>query len=174
MVVRLQKDQFTAGDMVIAVRSRRKAKPTAGFYGAGASEMKRVIVGGSTMNPTSKVVSEDTYKKANETPNERFNRLVNEKVESIKHENEEKYIRQSVNYAANKILESTPISATVSDKGEETKDSDDYFDTEPVKEEVMLEDKVREEAQDVLHERAKQILKEIEEDMKQINLRRSY
>jgi hypothetical protein len=124
MVVRLQKDQFTAGDMVIAVRSRRRAKPTAGFYGAGASEMKRVIIGGTTMNPTSKVVR---------------------------------------------------VSETVSDKGMQFKESDDYFDTEPaVEEEQSLEQQVREEAQDALTERAKQILKEIEEDMKQINLRRSY
>jgi hypothetical protein len=130
MVVRLQKDQFTAGDMVIAVRSRRRAKPTAGFYGAGASEMKRVIVGGTTMNPTSKVV-----------------RVAEE---------------------------STPISATVSDKGMQFKDSDDYFSNEPIQEEQSLEQQVREEAQDALTERAKQILKEIEEDMKQINLRRSY
>jgi len=122
MVVRLQKDQFTAGDMVIAVRSRRRAKPTAGFYGAGASEMKRVV--GTTMNPTSKVVR---------------------------------------------------VSETVSDKGMQFKESDDYFDTEPaVEEEQSLEQQVREEAQDALTERAKQILKEIEEDMKQINLRRSY
>jgi hypothetical protein len=130
MVVRLQKDQFTAGDMVIAVRSRRRAKPTAGFYGAGASEMKRVVVGGTTMNPTSKVV-----------------RVAEE---------------------------STPISATVSDKGMQFKDSDDYFSNEPIQEAPSLEQQVREEAQDALTERAKQILKEIEEDMKQINLRRSY
>jgi hypothetical protein len=134
MVVRLKKDQFTAGDMVIAVRSRRRAKPTAGFYGAGASEMKRVIVGGTTMNPTSKVV-----------------RVAEE---------------------------STPISATVSDKGEQFKDSDEYFSTEPVKEvqevqEVQevpsLEEQVREESQDALNERARRLLTEIEEDVRQMN-----
>lgn len=124
MVVRLQKDQFTAGDMVIAVRSRRKAKADPRFYGAGSSEMKKVIVGGSTMNPTSKVVR---------------------------------------------------VSETVSDKGEQFKESDDYFSTEPaVEEEQSLEEKVREESVDTLHERARQILKEIEADMQQINLKRSY
>jgi hypothetical protein len=56
MVVRLKKDQFTAGDMTFMVRSRRRAKPTAGFYGAAASEKKSVLRGGTTMNPTSKVV----------------------------------------------------------------------------------------------------------------------
>lgn len=123
MVVRLQKDQFTAGDMVIAVRSRRKAKADARFYGAGSSEMKRVSQGGTTMNPTSKV---------------------------------------------------SRVTESVSDKGGQFKESDDYFSTEPVEEEQSLEGKVREESIDTLHERAKQMLKEIEATMQEINLKRSY
>jgi hypothetical protein len=64
-----------------------------------------------------------------------------------------------------------PITATVSDKGEKFKESDEYFN--PVvpeeEEEQSLEEQVRVEPVDTLNERARKILKEIEDDMKQIN-----
>jgi len=62
-----------------------------------------------------------------------------------------------------------PITSTVSDKGEKFKESDEYFGTAPVQEEQSLEEQVREEPPDALNERARKILKEIEDDMKQIN-----
>jgi len=40
MVVRLKADQFTAGDMVIAVRSRRKARADPKFYGEKVAEIQ--------------------------------------------------------------------------------------------------------------------------------------
>jgi hypothetical protein len=170
MVVRLKADQFTAGDMNFMVRSRRNARADSRLYGANANEVKRVIKGGTEQNPTTRLVSEETYNKINETPNERFNRLVKERIESTKHENEEKYLRQSVNYAANKILEATPLTVTVSDKGEVFKESDNYFNPPQQEQQApSLEEQVREEPLDNLHTKARQMLNEIEDDIKQMD-----
>jgi hypothetical protein len=107
MVVRLQKDQFTAGDMIIAVRSRRKARADPRFYGENVGKLQ-----------------------------------VKNKKEEV----------------------STPITDTVSVKSEIIKDSDDYFNP------VLLED-VKTQKEDNLHDRARKLLTEIEEDMKRINMK---
>jgi len=70
MVVRLPVGAFSAGDMVIAVRSRKKARADPKFYG--------------------------------------------QKVADIQIENKEKENKR-------------PISETISDKGEQSKDSNEYF-----------------------------------------------
>jgi len=125
MVVRLQKGQFTAGDMIIAVRSRRNARADPRFYGANVSEIKRVIQGDLTksMNPSSRVVSQEDFEKnlkykgpQGETTEEKYIRDVNNSIEDIL---KEQY-KESIQNAALNIL-----------KERMNKSSDSYFDREP-------------------------------------------
>lgn len=109
MVVRLKPDQFTAGDMIFMVRSRRRARADPRFYGENVSKIQ----------------------------------IENKKKEEVR------------------------ISQLF-------KESDEYFTTEPVKEIVeeqqeSLEEQVRQESPDALNERARKLLTEIEEDVKQMN-----
>jgi hypothetical protein len=156
MVVRLKADQFTAGDMNFMVRSRRKARADPRFYGAGATEVKRVIKEGTEQNPTTTVISEEKlYQQYLNSPlYKKFMKEIMKRTQQEPQQDEE------------------PSSNTVTTtKASAFKESDEYFNTEPVKQEEQeqsLEEQVREEPPDALHEKARKLLTEIEEDIKQM------
>jgi len=95
MVVRLKEGQFTAGDMVIAVRSRRRARADPRFYGENVGkqpvEKKKVVPLTETVsdkvekfkesdeyfNPVTMVVQEEEVRQSKESNlNERARKIL--------------------------------------------------------------------------------------------------
>jgi hypothetical protein len=144
MVVRLKEGQFTAGDMIFMVRSRRRARADPRFYGAGATEVKRVIKEGTEQNPTTRLVSEEGYQKYLKDKEKKEK----EKKETMKEEQE------------------PSSNTTTTTKASTFKESDEYFNPVTM---VVQEEEVRESKESNLNERARKILADIEEDMRKIN-----